>query len=313
MLSLSVVVLSACSDYGATRVVEEEEFLQDGGNLTVDLLFVIDNSQTMTEEQDMVSTAMPTLVDALGDYHSDWQVAVVTTDVSEETAGQLVGGVFTAASSQEDISAAMSVGAEGDRTEQGLEAMRLATTDPNLSGSNAGFIRSEADLGVIFVSDEDDSSPDEVSVYAEHMDTLKGSGRARGAAIVGQLPAGCDSPTAAADPGTRYLDVAAATGGMTASICAGDFSTTMKQLALNAMGLNDTFPLAVVPELSTMEVWVDSTEIERADTDGWRYDAGDNAVILDGFAVPAPGATVLVRYYPWMGSGESEQTTGTSG
>lgn len=301
------LLLTACNDYAVSQKVEEEAFEQDGGNLTVDVLWVVDNSQTMTEEQDMLTANLSTFVDALESFGADWQIGIVTTDVEREDAGELVGGIFTPDSTIEDVAAAFNVGAEGDRTEQGLLSMQLATTDPALSGANAGFIRSDADLGVAIVADEDDQSPGEVSSYTEHLKNLKGAGHARAAAIVGQLPQGCESPSAAADPAPRYLELVEATSGRQDSICLTDFTEVMQELALSALGLNDTFPLAAVPDLSSVEVKVDGVLIYRRDTDGWSYDAGHNAIKLHGHAIPPPGGGVSVRYHEWLGAEAQEE------
>jgi hypothetical protein len=53
------------------------------------------------------------------------------------------------------------VGVCGSGREQGLEAARLALSEPLLSGANAGFLRSGARLVVILVSDDDDCSDPE--------------------------------------------------------------------------------------------------------------------------------------------------------
>ncbi|HEY6107027.1 MAG TPA: hypothetical protein VIV59_13665, partial [Anaeromyxobacteraceae bacterium] len=50
------------------------------------------------------------------------------------------------------------VGADGSGKEQGLEAARLAVSDPLASGANAGFLRPGARLVLIIVSDDDDCS-----------------------------------------------------------------------------------------------------------------------------------------------------------
>ena len=46
---------------------------------------------------------------------------------------------------------------------------------------------------------------------------------------------------------------------------------------------------------------IDGALIHQRDRHGWRYDAGENSVIFDGYAVPYPGAEVVVRYAQWIG------------
>lgn len=299
---LALALLSACSDYEVTRQDFRESFPQDGGNLTVDILWVMDDSGSMSEERDNVIANVSRFVGVLNGFAADWQVGVVTTS-AETTGGAIVGTVVTAYDSNVERSFAdrLDVGSFGDREEQGLLAMELAISDDLLNGANAGLVRDSADLAVIVLSDEDDQSPDAPSDYVSTLRSFKGEGRSRLSAVVGQLPEGCASPYAAADAAERYLEVATSTEGVQASICREDFGDTMKALALNALGLQDTFVLGHVPEPTTIEVRLDGVLLHERAENGWTYDAGQNAVVLDGFAVPGPGQAIEIRYFEWLG------------
>ena len=304
LLLLPLAVLTvACSDYDVARNVSEDVFVQEDGNLTVDLLWVMDDSGTMSEEQANVVANLGSFVTVLDGFGADWQVGVTTTNVDAE-AGALVAPVLAAGADDVTIAFAdaVDVGTTGSRDEQGLLALELATSEPLLSGDNAGLVRGDADLAVVILSDEDDHSPGEVGAYQDHLVGLKGQGNARVSAVVGELPAGCASPYAAADPGERYLSLANVSGGLVDSICRDDFSETMKQLALNALGLVDTFALSQVPEPASLEVRRSGVLLYQRDENGWRYDAGKNAIVLDGYAVPGPGEGLEVRYYAWQGN-----------
>ncbi|MCB9796382.1 MAG: lamin tail domain-containing protein, partial [Alphaproteobacteria bacterium] len=65
-------------------------------------------------------------------------------------------------------------GISGSGIEMGLEAARMALSEPLLSGLNAGFLRDEANLAFIIVSDEDDTSPYPVDSYLRFFTDLKG-------------------------------------------------------------------------------------------------------------------------------------------
>ncbi|PKN22287.1 MAG: hypothetical protein CVU65_15355 [Deltaproteobacteria bacterium HGW-Deltaproteobacteria-22] len=54
-------------------------------------------------------------------------------------------------------------GTSGCGMEQPLEAMRLALTDP--SGANEGFLRPDADLAILLISDEDDCSASDTELF----------------------------------------------------------------------------------------------------------------------------------------------------
>lgn len=295
--------LVGCSEYDVTRKVSDDVFVQEDGNLDVDVLWVMDDSGTMSEEQTNLVANLAAFVSVLDGFGADWQVGVTTTDADEDE-GALVAPLVTPYASDVDgaFADAVSVGTGGSRTEQGLLAARLATSEPAMSSTNAGLLRTGADLAVIVLSDEDDQSPGDADDYATYLGALPDGRRARLSAVVGELPSGCASPYAAADPAGRYLAVVASTGGVADSICRRDFAETMKQLALNALGLTDTFPLSAVPEPDSLEVRREGVLLHPREEDGWRYDPGQNAIVVDGYAIPGPGEGLEVRYLAWLGN-----------
>ena len=309
-LVLGGVLAAGCVENGVSRIYKRDVYSQDSGTFTVDYLWVVDNSGSMSEEQSNVVAGISGFTSVLSGFGADWQVGVITTDLSDDDAGALVAPLL--ASTDADFEArfaeAVAVGIDGDVTEEGLDAMALATSDGLLQGANAGLIRDDAALEVIFVSDEDDQSPETTLHYVQLLEDLKGIGNARVSAVVGDLPEGCASPYAAADPATRYHEVSVSLSGFQDSICRKDLTDTMRSLALNGLGLTDTFPLTAVPDLESMEVRVDEVLVHQRDLNGWRYDAGENAVILDGYAIPGPGSEVSIRYYEWLGHDDGAGT-----
>ena len=53
----------------------------------------------------------------------------------------------------------MAVGDTGSGTEQGFAGAAASVSAPLVTGENANFLRPEAKLFVVYVSDEDDQSP----------------------------------------------------------------------------------------------------------------------------------------------------------
>ena len=309
LLAIPLVALGGCSDYDVSRQDERDGFTQQNGNLTVDILWVMDNSGTMSEEQENLVANLSSFVDVLDGFGADWQAGVITTAADGDDGGTIVGPILSPylADVATSFAEQVDVGVTGDITEKGLRAIQLATSEALLSTTNADLLRSAADLAVVVLSDEDDHSDGDTSDYVDHLDALKGAGRARLSAVVGQRPAGCASPYAAADAVERYLVVSEATGGVQDSICRADFTDTMKALALNALGLTDTFPLRMVPEPETIEVRLEGVLLYERPENGWQYDAGLNAIVLDGYAIPGPGAGIEVRYFAWLGAEKEEE------
>lgn len=292
-------LLAACSDYEVKNVRDEEFFEQPGELVSADILFVVDDSASMDEEQTLLVDNFAAFVAVLEETYADYQIGITTTDVSGADAGVLRGGVLSPAT--DDIATAFAsaaaVGTGGSREEQGMWAAVLAA-DPT---RNPGFLRGESRFNVVFVSDEDDQSPEPVSTYLEALEALAGEGGLVVHGLVGDLPQGCASGTTAADPGIRYLDAVDITGGWSDSICARDYTPLLTQVGLDVAGWNTTFVLAGIPTVSSLEVEVDDVLIPERETDGWTYSPGENAIVFSGRAIPRPGMGVHVSYTPWVG------------
>ena len=159
-----------------------------------DILFVIDNSLSMAEEQAAVATELPAFLEELRKGSAvvvqDFRVGVITTSVYQrastpqgdqltyftEESGRLqpvpdAEGRPTAARFIDDEDPQMLEkfrrlvvrGTEGSGQESHFEAVRLAvspplTETPVEQGGNGGFLRDGARLLVVVVSDEEDCS-----------------------------------------------------------------------------------------------------------------------------------------------------------
>jgi len=153
-----------------------------------DILFVIDNSGSMREEQAGVAAELPIFVNTLaqgGGVQADFQVGVITTSVYQHSlspppvgkilqtyplqAGKLRPATLadggTAYILRGDDPNLVPVfanlvqqGTTGSGQETPFEAVRLATSPPVIDNENRGFLRDGARLVVVVVTDEDDCS-----------------------------------------------------------------------------------------------------------------------------------------------------------
>lgn len=297
-----------CSDYGYSELTVIDLFQQGGVDQVSDILYVVDDSASMGEELPRLAENFGAFTDVLEDTRIDFQLGVVTTDSSR---GATLDTVLDPDTSDlgEAFLAALAVGDEGSRTEEGL-AQALAAANPSV---NPGFLRSGAELHVVVVSDEDDQSPEEPAFYAHELTTLTGSDRVTVHGIVGDLPAGCASGTSAASAGPRYLEAIGLTGGLSASICAGDYTEMLRRVGLDIAAWTDTFFLSQLPQRDTMIVRVDGVLMPQREDDGWQYLAGDNAVRFSGRAIPRPGMEIQVEYDRDVGGGDTGGGEDTGG
>ncbi len=122
--------------------------------------------------------------------------------------------------------------------------------------------------------------------------------------IVGPLT-GCPD---IGEPGTEYLAVTAAVGGVTWPICTDDWSSVLDELGLLATGLSREFFLSRVPVPGTIEVSVEDQGVVRPFSEGadWTYDLERNSVTFTSFT-PSPLSVVTIDYLVLAGLEEEDR------
>lgn len=146
----------------------------------VDILWLVDNSPKMYDAQASLAEHFDMFISDLAraDPPVDYQLGVVTTDAVTEGGRmrELVGhpgsrfiacnapdvddecNVGSAAEAENVFRDTVQVGVDGTPIERGLLSVQLALSEPMRSGVNAGFLRDDAALYIIAISEEDDSS-----------------------------------------------------------------------------------------------------------------------------------------------------------
>jgi hypothetical protein len=122
----------------------------------VDVLFVVDDSSSMTEEQFELSTSVGAFVTAVVGVDPRFGVITTSFDYADPDRGRLVGSPPMLDLSQvSDLILRVQAGTAGSDKEKPLEAAAYAI-DP--AGPNAGELRAGARLVVVVISDEEDCS-----------------------------------------------------------------------------------------------------------------------------------------------------------
>ncbi len=272
----------------------ENEFMQVD-TPSVDVLWVLDNSSSMADEQDFLKSVIPTFLDVA--VPPDWllHLAVVTTD-----SNHLRGTPHYLSTDMPDVSDQFSeliaVGTDGSDDTRGLEMGTQAITPPlgAPGGINDGFLREPAGLLIVDVSDSDDESPDTVSAYVNLFQSLLvDPDQVRIVTVTGGI-AGCTSAIATADAAPRYVQAAGDSGGVDLSICDATWMDGLATLDWEELGWRWTFELSQEPDQDTIEVEVDGVVV----TEGWSYSETYNAVKFDEAGLPEAGVGVVVRYAP---------------
>ena len=203
------------------------------------------------------------------------------------------------------IAGAISQGSNGSGKEQGFGAIQAALTEPLVSTDNAGFLREDAFLATVVISDEDDDTDaiSGASFAGWYLGLKDDPDMVSFSAFCGDAGLGCwewvswSSGMITATAGTEYLDAIDQVGGVWSSICSDDFSDALSLLSMEASGIKDTFVLAAVPtSVAEMEVLVDGEEVRYDNLDGWQFDWDLNAVVFFGDTIPSNGSTIEVNY-----------------
>jgi hypothetical protein len=275
--------------------IQEEEMIYD-------ILWIIDNSGSMNTFQTRLSANMANFmsyINASGNVN--FRMGFITTDQY-----QLVAAYIDNNTPNVNVAAANivdSIGIHGSGTEKGLEKAALALEYFTLTGT---FLREDANLIMIFVSDEYDYSPHGTAVYINDYLSYKSSDTIKAYAVIGDPPTGCQTSNGTwsvnAHFGVEYYDVAMALGGSWYSICEYDWSNNMTNLAQDitiksSFGLEEPDPI-----VDTIEVYVNGQLV----TSGWSYDPAENWIRFDQNNIPAGGQTIRIEYATY-GCGEIEQ------
>jgi hypothetical protein len=260
----------------------------------MDILFVVDNSGSMEQEQTNLATNFPMFASAIENYvvaeglPLDYHVAITTTgrDVTYTEVippfGPLPEQRITMNEQGDDgamrqscsmprrwlergdaamastFSCAANVGINGPSLEMPLYASELALSARIQDGTNAGFLREDALLAIIILTDENDCSrhdnnfdvyvdqpctSEPVSDYIEFFDQVKGD-RGRWATAVIAGPTDCESSfcSAAAAPRLQEFVTQTGTNAVFASICEGNLAPALEQAMSTFTAACESFP-----------------------------------------------------------------------
>ncbi|MSQ02652.1 MAG: VWA domain-containing protein [Myxococcales bacterium] len=274
----------------------------------VDVLFVVDNSGSMIEEQDNLRQNFEGFMSYFTDSGLDYHVGVVSTDMDDrqqsgklqdddERNGRYIDNTYSGADAVASFRQRAALGTNGSSDERGKDAAYTALTT-EVDNTNAGFYREDAVLSIVVISDEVDYSRKISTLeFISWMNSLKPEDdQAWFSSIVGPAPRGCSSGAGNAEQGVGYLEVTDGVGGISYSICQSDYSSVLEELGMQAAGLKREFFLSEAPVPDTIAVSVNTEgDREKFADDAWTYSDTRNSITFSSY-VPEPLAVVLISY-----------------
>lgn len=234
----------------------------------VDILFVIDNSGSMKYEQQSMANRVRNFLDVVKGL--DWQIAVTTTDPVHKTLGDgrlvpLYGksGSYILNSSMSDADARYTLGMTlqrpetGSGSEQGIYvAYRAIERSLAASGGNTNFIRSDSQLAVVVISDEDESANEAKNDPANFVKFVQSSfGGQKAMSFHSIIARPGDKACLGGEgysAGFRYEQISKLTGGVIGDVCATDYAAQVQGIAEGVRNTLKSFTLTCAPVIDSM-------------------------------------------------------------
>lgn len=311
-IALSSLILSACNKQNYSY---EEQSISFGQsvilNNQVDILILVDNSPSMRPYQEKLSKEVGTFLKTLNSVEMDYRIAVITTDM--RTGGN--GGRFlgtqkvlskATANLEAELSKRIIVGESGSSLERGLESIETVLSPSYLNSEGAGFLRSEAVLAIIALSNEDDYSNKSVEHYKSVIDTAKPK-FANGSNSwllnfigITSLKSPCQTSLNSTyiDPGERWMELASATNGVSEEICTSSLGAAVSNINKRIVEVITDYALSTKPNVETIRVFRNSEAVPRSTVDGWDYVEAKNVIRFYGSYVPKSSDKMSVDFTP---------------
>lgn len=333
----SVMLFSACEKGGSNFSVLSTSAQYEQASTYVprqlDVLFVIDNSGSMSSSQSNLAANFPSFINYFKTKGFDFHIGVTTSDAfyGDQFLGANGCSICTAEQTRfksgtnpkiyvvsnqtlnlESVFAAnANVGISGSGDERAFSSFKAALN----SNLNAGFRRPGAYLAIIIVSDEDDFSHNSISMnesysnpglhtvasYKTYLENLTGgvSGQDFSVSTISILDSACRTQLGSGRKiGQRYMQLADLTGGTKNSICTA-FNGILDNISNSIAGqILAQFALTRIPIESSIRVLVDGILVPQDALNGWSYDSGINTIFIKGSYTPAAGAIVTINFDP---------------
>ena len=270
----------------------------------LDIIFVIDNSGSMSIFQQELSNQMTAFMNVFLTTGADFHLGFTTTDRTHLQCSGLVCWIDDNFANPVDwaqgVIASISTG--GSAFERGIQMAQgvLSNTDYDTGAApGTSFWRDDSTLVVIYVSDEPDFSTGSWTSYTGFFDTIKPNiDMVRHFAVIGDYPSGCSyqyfNSWRTIAFGSGYYDMTQRYNGEWYSICATDWGNQMQDLA-STVTIRSRFALDEPDPIEPSIV----VSVNGQLATGWTYDPNSNSIVFDENSIPEANQTITIEYGIW--------------
>lgn len=302
-----LLVLSACSDYSiinnnreivyvygedtadpmgydtTSRPIWVDSFTQISSMNGIDIVWVIDRSGSMSDNDDKLEQGLDTMLTILNqEFAVNWRIGIITTDPSESEQNQsfplIYGDDYSTAMSKVDQLSNFA------RKENGFSAFKAYYNNDY----SQTWMRHNASLLVIFVSDEDDQSTDEFPMaddFTFWYSNLRP--QAMIASIVIPNEESCENTI-----GHRYVQSTSDLQGEIVDICSEDWSPSVRSITDRLQPYEEWY-LSHTPLYGENGIYIFENG-SLMDTAEWHYDSAENKVVFD--IMVSGGSLIEISY-----------------
>lgn len=260
----------------------------------LDLLVIVDDSNSMRNEHEKLSTKLSSLLSSIG--NTDWQIRVITTSDPCPRNNRLIrAGDQDAAQAFEN---AVKVPIIPWVIEKGLP-MGIRGLKGECKGQTTPWLRDGSAVALLILSDEENcSSPngdgcrgevgDDPMDMINYLASIRPAGKARFYGIIEGPGNPCGDEAYEA---TEYRAVVEATGGTYGTICDPDYGATLRMISANVSRIIDRrFDLTSLPDMGTLMLEIDGKPISS----GFRTEG--KTLILEPDTVQESDRQLFVSY-----------------
>jgi hypothetical protein len=333
---LGLGLLAACGekDSSFSLLQDSNTFYQNGTNLNskMDMLWIIDNSGSMDSSQKNLKDNFKSFIADFITKGYDFRIAVIDTgawqsqfsntktySLFRDGTGSTHSKVFVINPTTPNIIDTFATNVLLGTAGTGDERMHSSFIQGLINTQNPAFVRANAHLAIINLTDEDDFSHDNaqsighdynhpslipVSNYVTWLDNFtQSSGATRRYSVhtVSIQDQTCLNALNAQSSGrlisTRVNQLVDLTGGKKVSLC-GDFASGLKTMAQEIIKASTRFVLDREPIPETIQVFVNDVLAVQSPTDGWSYEAASMTIVFNGNSAPVQGSKIYVKFDP---------------
>lgn len=255
-----------------------DSFTQPSSSSGVDIVWVVDRSGSMNNNHSKLEAGFQAMLQELNNnWNAMWRVAIISADGNNSANQQQ----FPLLYGDNELDAMMMLQNTGGHREEGFDSFYSYYT----GGYAQNWMRPEASLLVIFVSDEDDQS---IPLFPFASDFVGWYSTLRSTVFLASVVVS----TTDCEPliGDRYIEATNQLGGVVVDICSDDWTPSI-QAALQQVQPFEEWELSHVPYYGEQGIFV---FIDGSPSSDWHYDSSRNVVVFD--VIPDGDDLVEITY-----------------